>query len=470
MIIRTYIEKDNTIIGGSEINTGRNPVAELFYGGEGKSNKFSRHLLYFDVQKLKEQYSLGNLGDLSEVVHTLKMTNTSALDTDLIGKQTSDGKQRACSFDLILFPIPQDWDEGCGFTYNCDNCVNCSPDCGGDNITPSNWYYSQGIDNWNIPGVYSGSSSGVTITTQHFDFGNENLCMDITNTINDLITGTTINYGFGLAFPSNVELLQTPNYNYVGFFTKQTQTYFEPFLETKYNGKINDDRSKFYLDKVNDLCLYVNLGNTPTNLDNVPTVEIYDNNDNLFTTIPPSGVTQVMEGVYCIKTIVPSSGYTDCVTFTDVWKNISINGVNRPDVELEFALVNDDSWYNLGTNEYLPINYSFAVYGIKRDERILRGDVRKVMVTSKVPYSISQTDIINGLYYRLYVKEGTAEVTVIDWDNVNKAFNHNFFMLDTSWMIPNTYYLDIKLVNNREVSVLKDTMKFLIVNEEIVSC
>lgn len=465
MVIRTYIDKDNTIISNSNLNTGRNPIAEIYYGGEGSQNQFTRHIFHFDVTKLKEQYNLGNLGDLSQVTHTLNMTNTSAFDTDLIGKKNADKKQRCCSFDLILFRVTEDWDEGVGFNYNCDDCSLCSPDCDAFGYSPSNWYDRKGIDTWNIPGIYSGSSSGITITTQHFDFGNENISMDMTSVVNDLITGTTNNYGFGIAFPSNVELLQTPEYSYVGFFTKQTQTYFEPFVETKYNDIIDDDRAKFYLDKENHLCLYVNLGNKPTNLDNLPTVDIYDENDNLYTSISSSGVTQVMEGVYCVNLSIPSSGYTDCVTFTDVWKNININGKSRPNISLEFPLLNDESYYNLGTNEYLPTDYVFTVYGVKRDERIKRGDFRKMIVSSRVPFSVSQTEIINDLYYRLYIKEGNSEITIIDWDSINKAYNHNFFLLDTSWMIPNTYYLDIKVINNRQTTVSKDVMKFLIVNQ-----
>ena len=60
MIIRTYIDKDNTLISGSEINTGRNPVAELYYGGEGNQRQFTRHIFHFDVTKLKDQYNSGN--------------------------------------------------------------------------------------------------------------------------------------------------------------------------------------------------------------------------------------------------------------------------------------------------------------------------------------------------------------------------------------------------------------------------
>ena len=48
MVIRTFFDKNNTLIKNSYLNTGRNPVTELFYGGEGKSNQFSRFLFHFD--------------------------------------------------------------------------------------------------------------------------------------------------------------------------------------------------------------------------------------------------------------------------------------------------------------------------------------------------------------------------------------------------------------------------------------
>ena len=34
MVTRTYVDKNNTIIFGTQINTGRNPIAELYYGGK----------------------------------------------------------------------------------------------------------------------------------------------------------------------------------------------------------------------------------------------------------------------------------------------------------------------------------------------------------------------------------------------------------------------------------------------------
>ena len=102
MVTRTYIDKNNTIIFGTQINTGRNPIAELYYGGKETQEDYTRHLLYFDVSDLQEKYNCGELGDLTNVTHTLRMTNSSFFDQDLQAQKLLDGKQRTSSFDLNL--------------------------------------------------------------------------------------------------------------------------------------------------------------------------------------------------------------------------------------------------------------------------------------------------------------------------------------------------------------------------------
>ena len=54
--------------------------------------------------------------------------------------------------------------------------------------------------------------------------------MDITQEVNDLITGGTTNNGYGLAFDCQLENTITAPSQYVGFFTRHTQTYYEPFF------------------------------------------------------------------------------------------------------------------------------------------------------------------------------------------------------------------------------------------------
>ena len=327
MVIRTYFDKSNTIISNSIANTGLNPVGELFYGGYDGIEKFSRHLFHFDETRLKELYNNGTFTDLTKLKHTLRLTNTASFDTGLLNG-TMEAKDRASSFDLILFKISQDWDNGVGYDYEVPILAN------GDYLystQPSNWVNPKIGYNWiGGTGVYSGSPSGITVTTQHFDKGNENIEMDITNYVNGILTGNT-NYGLGIAFARGYELINTTALQYVGFFTNNTQTFYEPFIETIYENHIKDDRNNFYLDKNNKLYLYVNIAGNPTNLDQIPTVNIYDYNGDFFTGYSSSDVTHVTKGVYSIDILVPTNGNIETM-YNDIWSDIVINGVNRPDI------------------------------------------------------------------------------------------------------------------------------------------
>lgn len=467
MIFKSYFDKNNTIIEDQYTNTGLNPITELVYGGRNTlktTNVYSRFLLHFDLSYLISQYNHGNLGDLSQVTHKIKMFNTQAFEADLKGQLTFDDKRRASSFDLVTWKVNQDWDEGNGYDYYCLSVLNQVP-CKSYQETYSNWFFPQNMSTWTEPGTFSGNTSGITIATQHFDHGNENLEMDITSAINDIITGGSQNYGFLIAYSNEFEQKETKELNYVGFFTRHTQTYYEPFLETNYESYILDDRNLFFTDKLNRLYFYTNLGNNPTNLDSNPSVTILDADGNVYLSIPSSGVTRQFKGVYYVEFSVPSSAYTDCFTFQDVWSNISINGQSRPNVTLEFALKKNEEWYNFGDADGEPKQYGFSMSGIKREEKIKRGDIRKVLVSARIPYTVDRKQVIDGLKYRLYVKQGSAEINVIDWEDVNRTNNQNYLLLDTSWMIPNTYYLDLKLYSNLEVRDYPEIMKFYIVNQ-----
>ena len=56
-------------------------------------------------------------------------------------------------------------------------------------------------------------------------------------------------------------------------------------------------------------------------------------------------------------------------------------------------------------------------------------------------------------------------VNVIDWEDVNRAYLKNYFVLDTSWLIPNEYYIDIKLTSNELVKTHTTKLKFSVVNQ-----
>jgi len=87
------------------------------------------------------------------------------------------------------------------------------------------------------------------------------------------------------------------------------------------------------------------------------------------------------------------------------------------------------------------------------------------MVSARLPYTINESKVIDGLEYRLWVREGNTQVSVIDWQDINRTYLKNYFILDTSWMIPNEYFIDIKLTSNMQVITYTEQMKFQVVNQ-----
>ena len=77
MIYKTYIEKFNTIISGSKLNTGINPISEIVYG---KDFIVSRAMIWFDHNKVKELMCNGTMVDREKMTHRLKMTNAGSVD------------------------------------------------------------------------------------------------------------------------------------------------------------------------------------------------------------------------------------------------------------------------------------------------------------------------------------------------------------------------------------------------------
>jgi hypothetical protein len=202
------------------------------------------------------------------------MTNTSAFEEELKNTQTSNGRMRATSFDLILFRIPyanaealtpQEWDEGVGYDF-ADLIYEYSEYDKNFSDRPSNWFKTTTVTPWTQEGIYNNKNTGtvnyndlIIVDTQHFEFGDENIAFDMTGEINNILNGSLVNTtGWGIAFKPQVENLTGLTQPYeVQFFTRHTQTFYEPYLETNYNDIIQDDRNNFTLGTPNKLYLYI---------------------------------------------------------------------------------------------------------------------------------------------------------------------------------------------------------------------
>jgi hypothetical protein len=482
----SYFNRNNTIVYNSYVNTGRNPVVQLYYGDGGLSTPvgYSRFIFDLDLSLLKEKLSTGIISTEcgNNMKHILKMTNTSYFSKDLLNTSMPDGSLRATSFDLILFRIPpknydvnqpQYWDEGVGYDYyNIPEQLGYNKEY---SVRPSNWFQTTTLDNWGQPGIYDNTNGGTfpfsaltIVDLQHFEFGNENIEFDMTQEINNLLIGGIVNpVGWGIAYLPGVENLTGTTGSYsVGFFTRHTQTFYEPYLETTYDDLILDNRNSFSLGKVNKLYLYIYEDGDFKNLDYAPKVTISDSSG-----IPIVGLINLQsclrtKGVYEI-TIPALIGYKTPCMFTDTWSDIKLNGFSLPNQINEFTIYPIKKSIQIGTNTNDPSQYGFNYYGIKQNEKIINSDIRKVGVIIKEAYTTNkQLPNIDGKY-RIYVREGQTEVAVQDWTELNRTPNEYYFIFDTRDKIPNEYYIDIQVTTSGQVNTYKRQIKFQIVNEKI---
>ena len=375
-ILRSYFSKNNTITSNSYVNTGRNPVIQLNFGASDylvPNYGYTRFIFDLDLSLLEEMIDSSTIstGCTSAMTHTLKMTNTSSFDNELLNTFMSDSRRRATSFDLILFRIPeysgatgspQYWDEGVGFDYTYQPVVAQFSDNVPFSERPSNWFQTTTINNWSYPGLYNNTNtipstslsglnySALTIVdTQHFEFGNEDINFDMTSEINGILNGTITGVtGWGVAYVPEVENISglTETYS-VGFFTRHTQTFYQPFLQTTYDDIIEDDRNTFAQNRTNKLYLYVFQNGDFVNLDQNPVVDILNPDGE-----PISGYTGLTtclrtRGVYEVV-VPPLNGYYTPCQFTDKWTNIVIDGNNLSDIENDFVLLPTSSAYQIG--------------------------------------------------------------------------------------------------------------------------
>ena len=542
MVYKTYISKFNTIISGSKINTGLNPIAELVYGHK---HIVSRILMYFDHNKVKELMNNGTMVDMGKMKHTLHITNAGSIDfTQLHQKETSsinfNTKMRATSFDIIFFLIPKPWDRGKGFDYSRNyfnyDFYSCKV-IDATRLTSEdgcNWFQrmnglpwddgekdelddevrdkivnefllehdAESIDDLTkeeklelyalleeakepkyAPGIFTNDKlskeydkfaageESIVIARQHFDVGNENLNIDITNIFNKFLDGELENYGIGMAFSPMLEASESEYENYIGFLTDKTNTFFEPFVETRYEDMVSDDRSNFVLGKRNRLYLYCTIGDHLEDLSLNPTVTIRNGDGEIIRDSAGREMTWIMskrqsKGIYYIDVKLSRSDFEPDTMLYDTWTNIQYQGTLLDDVELDFVVKQSANYFNIGNSiSTTDITFSPVISGIKEKEQIKRGDIRKLVIQAKPSYTNNTAQLLDTMDLRLYVKDGTREIDVIEWDTVNKAFLENYYMVDTNILIPQRYFVDIRIKYGMNSIIHHDVLSFDIVDD-----
>lgn len=456
------------MIDNNQTNNSQNPVTEISYGTYDK--QVSRFIFDVDLTSLQDKISKGLINPNRIVKHILHMTNTISYAPQYIGKKSyTENIDRASSFELDVYNIKQDWDEGSGydFIYN-DTTLSSSA------AQAVNWYSAKTTTLWNTAGAYESGVSEI-IGSQRFEVGNENLNIDVTNYINQRLFGTGytgtsaysgVTYGLGIKFTDVYEQIETEFRKAVAFHAKKTNTFYEPYIETIIDDLITDDRNYFYMDKDNDLYLYMNIGGVNQNAV-VNQVNIYDQNDVLVLSIPGSSVINVSKGIYKITLNIDSELYPDAVLFRDEWL-LTVNSKQKK-YDGDFYLISQDKYITFNGSNYINFdNYFFYFWGISEKENIRANNVRKIKLTIKELYPNQNNYMPLEIEYRLFTNiDKKHEIDIIPFTLVNRTNTGYEFDLDTSWLIPQDYKLQIRMKNGNYYEN-KQTVSFSVVSDGIL--
>lgn len=452
---RSYFLHNNTLIENNELNVSQNPVGEISYGTANKT--VSRIIFKVDLEPLIDKIIAEGISPNIVKSHKLVLTNTIAQRPDLLGGHSySQSIERASSFSLDLFTVSEDWDEGAGYEFQFSD--------GAFILLPSgcsNWNFAKTNVLWATAGAfYTGSTGSTVIASQNFPKGNEDIEMDVTSYINNILYSGATDNGLGLKMPFSLEDTPTLKRRSVAFHVKNTNTFFEPFIETVIDDQIADDRNFFFMDKPNDLYLYSSIDNIT-----ISAVTINDFNGKVYTVIPASGVTKVRAGIYKISLTIPTSLYPDAVIFNDVWTIVQNGSVKK--IIRDFYLVSPENFYNFDlSNRLTPDNYHFSFFGLKSGEFIKRGNRRRIDVNVKQLYKSQDSNYPLNLEYRLFIKQSNdVQIDVIPFTLLDRTVVGYEFILDTSWLIPQDYYLELK-ISDGTVFNTKDAIGFTIVSDD----
>lgn len=474
MITRTYIDRFNTIIHGSDINVGISPVAILEYGNDDRT----RLLIHFSEEKLRRMHEEGDYPDLSKFRHTLKVRNCGSIDMstffaphmDMVSNNVRNMK--ASSFDMVFLEMPCEWDGGNGYDFKF-GFTDLYGHWGITRTDGANWNSPRTGMLWEdfgenlVPGVFSTETisdelekyrkgeKSIVIGVQRFNVGSENIDVDITDAVNRWIAEGG-NHGICAVFSPVIEETITDIPRYISFFTHKTQNFYEPYLESVYDDAISDDRADFVLGKKNRIYLYSNIGGSFENLDETPKCTVGD------IEFP---VVRQFRGVYYVEVTLPATMKPNTMVF-DKWSNIRYGGTALPDIEMDFTTRHPHAYFNIGAKVDRKHRYVPQVSGISDNETIMRnGDVRKVEVYARVPYTRVACEVLENIEYRVYSKQGEREIEVIPYQKCHRSFLENYFYLDFSEFVPGDYCVDIRTKYDGETITHTQVSRFTVASE-----
>jgi hypothetical protein len=280
MSIKRYVaDKDNVITNAFQSNlttrgTGSNmgladslETFSIYAQANSSSNEQARTLVQFPISSISADRTSGKLPASGNVNFVLRMFNVE--HTDTVPRD----------FTLTISPVSQSWEEGYGL--DMDNYTDLTY-----NGTGSNWINAGAGTTWTTAGGDYLTTPSLVYTAS-FDTGIEDLEVDITNLVEQWITGTAgggiENYGIGVQLTSS-QTSGSRSYYTKKFSARSSEYFFKrPVIEARWDDTRRDNRGNFFIsssalsadNNLNTLFIYNFYRGQLTNIADIGTGSIY---------------------------------------------------------------------------------------------------------------------------------------------------------------------------------------------------
>lgn len=446
-------------------NMGASDILETFsILGQASTSSLeaSRVLVQFPVADVITDRAAGLIPASGSVSFYLNLSNA------------PHGETTPKDFELVVSPISQSWTEG----YGLD--MESYADLGA-----VNWLSSSSGSLWTVDG---GDYLSSPVYTASFDFGDEDLTVDISPLVESWIDGTITNNGLGVQLPASFESSSVDSYFTKRFFGRRTEHFYKkPWIEARFDDSVKDNRNSFYVssslvpaaDNLMTLFLY---NRTRKGLRNIPAIGTGSVYVSLHSgTLGPTGAALLLHtgetaitggllntGIYTASVAVD----TQLGNVYDVWHN-NLTGASRVNFFTgSSVIVNQFSSSDQFELEEYVVNVTNMKPQYSTTEKARFRTFTRLKDWSPTIYTVATSDIenetIEDSYYRVFrviddydiipYNTGSDNATLLSYDK-----DGNYFDLDMS-IFERDYQYGIQFVFKLEDEFYEqpETFKFRI--------
>jgi hypothetical protein len=433
----TNLAVDGVSTTGS--NHGASPSLSIFsFAVEDSPNSLdvARVLVQFDLSSLSQSIYIDKIIPSSSVSYTLKMFN----------EQTSD--TTPTSYNLVVYPLSRSWDENSGLDFD------------GMDGGVANWIQPTSTISWvNTGSDYLSSSFGSA--SQHFDRGQEDLEVDITDVVINWLTGSIGNAGL-LVKLGDVEE-NTGDYYRKSFHSRESK-YVDrlPRLRATWVDAKFDNRDNFAINQNNNLYLYNFIRGQLVDLAHAPTVRLQDSIGSASMSMV-SASSRISVGIYKASFAPTSIGVSS--SWADIWYSgsaVYMTGTIQP-------LILTGSQVNPYGEFDVTVDNLKRVYGVDEKAHLivnvrLRDYVTHVGAIDTASL-IMENEKMENMYYSIENDDsGEVIVPFESWTQLSYNKDGNYFDIFMNSFVPGFLYrIKFLIDNNNEEKIYDEDLLFKVV-------